>query len=185
MKEGISDIDLRIRTINSAIATKFSGDENGCKTTLESLDWSAALRDFRLAISVLSDNFPAAAELMISIGKRGELVDELAYHDWPLFYKFRESPDFLSAYATVYGISFIKEALRHTAEAVQSTQAEFDKGLEAIDIQPKVVAATGSKEIATAKSAPAKRRTNAQKPKVVDVAANVIKQTRRKAAGIK
>lgn len=184
MKEGISDMGLRIRTINSAIATKFSGDENGCKTILESLDWSAALRDFRLAIAVLSDNFPAAAELMISIGKRGELVNELAYHEWPLFHVFRESPDFLSAYSTVYGISFISEALRHKAEAVQSTQAEFDKGLEAIDIQPKVVAATGSNEIATVKSAPAKRRTNVKKPKGVDATANVKKPTRRKATGI-
>jgi hypothetical protein len=184
MKEGISDMDLRIRTINTAIATKFSGDKNGCKTTLESLDWSAALRDFRLAIAVLSDDFPAAAELMISIGKRGELVNELAYHEWPLFHAFRESPDFLSAYSTVYGISFIKEALRHQAEAVQSTQAAFDKGLEAIDIQPKVVAATGSNEIATVKSAPAKRRTNVKKPKGVDATATVKKPTRRKAIGI-
>jgi hypothetical protein len=184
MKEGISDMDLRIRTINSAIATKFSGDKNGCKTILESLDWSAALIDFRLAIAVLSDDFPAAAELMISIGKRGELVNELAYHEWPLFHVFRESPDFLTAYATVYEISFIKEALRHQAEAVQSTQAEFDKGLEAIDIQPKVVAATVPNEAANVKSAPAKVRKNVKKPKGADPTANVKEPTRRKATGI-
>ncbi len=165
MKDGISDMDLRIRTINTAIATKFSGDEAGCKATLKSLDWTAALRDFRLAIAVLSDDFPAAAELMISIGKRGELVAELAYHDWPLFHKFRESPEFLNAYATVYGISFITEAIRHKAEAVQSNQAEFDKGMEAIDIHPKAVPATDSEEIAAAKSAPTRRRTSAKTKK--------------------
>ena len=184
MKEGISDMDLRIRTINTAIATKFSGDEDGCKATLKSLDWTAALRDFRLAIAVLSDDFHAAAELMISIGKRGELVDELAYHDWPLFHKFRESPEFLNAYATVYGISFITEALRHKAEAVQSNQAEFDKGLEAIDIHPKEVQETGLKEIAPAKSAPTRKRTNAKTPKVVDVAWNAQEPSRRKATEI-
>lgn len=126
MKEKISDMDLRIRTINCAIAAKFSENEVVCKKIIGSLDWSAALRDFKLAILVLSDKFSEAADLMISIGRRGEILDELSYHDWPLFYKFRESSEFLNAYEIIYNISFISESIRHKTEAVEATQAEFN-----------------------------------------------------------
>jgi predicted RNase H-like nuclease len=135
MKYQISDIDLRIRTINAAIAMKFSGNEDGCKKILKLLDWTAALRDFRLAIAVLSDNYSKAAELMISIGKRGELVEEVSYHNWPLFQKFRESEEFLRAYFDVYGTSFITESIRHTTEVAEANQAAFDKGLDTVDVQ--------------------------------------------------
>ncbi|MFZ3084849.1 hypothetical protein [Rhodoferax ferrireducens] len=104
MKDSISELDLRIRTINAAIAAKFSGNEDGCKAALKSLDWTATYRDFKLAIAVLNDDFPAAAGMMKLIGKQGELFEELSYHDWPLFHKFRESPEFLNAYAEVYGM---------------------------------------------------------------------------------
>ena len=168
MKDGISDIALRIRTINTAIAAKFSGSDEDCKAALKSLDWTAALRDFRLAIAVLTDDFPAAAAMMKSIGKRGELVKELAYHDWPLFHKFRESPEFLSTYAEVYGISFLTEAIRHKTEAVQSSQAEFDKGMETVDVNPKEVQSTGSEKVARARAVTAKRRPSAKTSELVN-----------------
>lgn len=135
MTDEISDLDLRIRTINAAIATKFSGNEVGCKEILKSLDWTAALRDFKLAIAVLSDDFSEAANLMISIGKSGELVSELAYHDWPLFHKFRESSQFLTAYAEIYEVSFIAESIRHKTEAVEANQAALERGMETVDSQ--------------------------------------------------
>lgn len=167
MKYQISDMDLRIRTINAAIAMKFSGNEDGCKKLLKLLDWTAALRDFRLAIAVLSDDYSKAAELMISIGKSGELVEELAYHDWPLFYKFRESDEFLKAYFEVYGTSFIAESIRHTTEAAEANQAAFDKGLDPIDLQEGSIRTT---EVTTAsiaekpkrKATPSKRKSSTQ-----------------------
>jgi len=152
MQDGITDISLRIRTVNAAIAAKFSGDEVACQLALKSLDWSASYRDFRLAIAVLSDDFSAAAELMISIGKTGEIFEELSYHNWPLFHKFRESPEFLNAYMQVYGVSFIAEAVRHQTEAAQSSQAELDKGMDAIDVQPKRVRAKKSNRTSTGNS---------------------------------
>lgn len=144
MKEKISDIDLRIRSINCAIAAKFSGDEDSCRKIIGSLDWTASLRDFQLAILVLSDKFSEAAELMLSIGRRGEILDELSYHDWPLFYKFRESPDFLGAYEKIYGISFISESIRHKTEAVEATQAEFNNGERKAGV-PEDIKASSSK----------------------------------------
>lgn len=167
MKYQISDMDLRIRTINAAIAMKFSGNADGCKKLLQLLDWTAALRDFRLAIAVLSDDYSKAAELMISIGKRGELVEELAYHNWPLFHKFRESGEFLKAYFEVYGTSFIAESIRHTTEAAEANQAAFDKDLDPIDIQAGSIRMT---EVTTAsmaekpkrKATPSKKKSSTQ-----------------------
>ena len=163
MKYQISDMDLRIRTINAAIAMKFSGNEDGCKKLLKLLDWTAALRDFRLAIAVLSDDYSTAAKLMISIGKRGELVEELAYHNWPLFHKFRESDEFLKAYFEVYGTSFIAESIRHTTEAAEANQAAFDKGLDIIDVQAGSIPTT---EVTTASMAEKpKKKTSPSKKK--------------------
>ena len=181
MKESISELDLRIRTINTAIAAKFSGNEDGCKAALKSLDWTATYRDFKLALAVLNDDFPAAAAMMKLIGKQGELIEELSYHDWPLFHKFRESIEFLNAYAEVYGISFISEAIRHKTEAVQSSQAEFDKGMETVDVHPKAVQSTDSEELALAKNAPAKKRASAKTVDMVGSTTVAKKSTRRKA----
>lgn len=165
MKNQISDMDLRIRTINAAIAMKFSGDEEGCKKILNTLDWTAALRDFRLAIAVLSDDYSTAAKLMISIGKSGELVEEIAYHNWPLFHKFRESDEFLKAYFEVYGTSFIVESIRHTTEAAEANQAAFDKGLDTIDVQAdsirtKEFPATSTTAKEKRKSSPNRKKSN-------------------------
>ncbi|HRK38618.1 MAG TPA: hypothetical protein PK347_09525 [Burkholderiaceae bacterium] len=161
MKNQISDMDLRIRTVNAAIALKFSGNEDGCKKILQLLDWTAAIRDFRLAIAVLSDDYLTAAKLMISIGKRGELIEELAYHNWPLFHKFRESDEFLNAYFEVYGTSFIADSIRHTTEAAEANQAAFDKGLDTIDVQADTVRTT---EVTTASMAEKpKRKTSPSK----------------------
>ena len=142
MKHQISDVDLRIRTINSAIAMKFSGNEDGCRKILKLLDWTAALRDFRLAIAVLSDDYLKAAELMNSIGKKGEFVTEISYHNWPLFHKFRESEEFLNTYLNIYGTSFIAESIRHTTQVAEANQAAFDRGMDAVEIQAEIINTT-------------------------------------------
>ncbi len=157
MKDGISDIELRLRTVNAAIAAKFSGDQVACNTILQSLDWSAAYRDFRLAIAVLNDDFISAAGMMKAIGRNGELVVELSYHDWPLFHKFKESPEFLEAYMAIYGVSYLAEAVRHKTEEAQSSQAEFDRGMETLDVHSKEVKAEVAMETPVKKVSRPKR----------------------------
>jgi hypothetical protein len=103
MRKGVSEINLRIRTVNVAIALKFAGREDESKRLLNSLDWSASYRDFKLAIFVLQDNFDEAVKLMRSIGKSGEILEQSAYYSWPLFHKFRERPEFYSTYQEIYG----------------------------------------------------------------------------------
>lgn len=103
MRKGVSEIDLRIRTVNVAIALKFSGKEEDAKRLLNSFDWTASYRDFKLAIFVLQDRFEEAIKLMLSIGRSGELINQSSYYTWPLFHKFRERPDFYSTYQEIYG----------------------------------------------------------------------------------
>ncbi len=106
MKRGVSEVDLRIRVVNSAIGLKFSGKDAEARKLLSSIDWSASYRDFKLAIAVLEERFEDAVSLMKSIGKRGEIVDQHGYHTWPLFSKFRERPEFYAAYLEIYDQPF-------------------------------------------------------------------------------
>jgi hypothetical protein len=103
MRKGVSEINLRIRTVNVAIALKFSGREDEANRVLNSLDWSASYRDFKLAIFVLQDKFEEAVKLMRSIGRSGEILEQSSYYTWPLFHKFRERPEFYSTYHEIYG----------------------------------------------------------------------------------
>jgi len=106
MRKGVSEIDLRVRLVNVAIALKFSGRPEEALRLLRSIDWSASYRDFKLAIAVLEEKYDEAVKIMKSIGKSGEIIDETSYHTWPLFTKFREQPGFFSAYESIYGEPF-------------------------------------------------------------------------------
>lgn len=122
MKKNISDIDLRIRVINVSIALKFSGRFDNAKKILNNIDWTASYRDFKLALHVLNDSFDEAVELMKSIGKSGEIIDQHSYHSWPLFHKFRERPEFYATYETIYGDTYFS-VVPSTASTVEKEAA--------------------------------------------------------------
>lgn len=103
MRRGITEIALRIRVINVSIALKFAERENDARKLLNSFDWTASYRDFKLAILVLQDEFTEAVKIMQSIGKSGEILNQSSYHSWPLFHKFRERPEFYTTYESIYG----------------------------------------------------------------------------------
>lgn len=96
----------RIFAVNYAIALKEIGKGGAAKNILDRKDWTASIYDFRLAYAVLTDNFEEAKELMKKIGKQGGLINELSYHDWPLFREFRESDEFFCGYEEVYGYKY-------------------------------------------------------------------------------
>jgi len=98
---------------------KFGRRPKEAEEVLSKMDWSATLTDFKLAEAVLHKDYDKAARIMKRIGKEGELVHEYAYHDWPLFRKFRESKLFLKAYEGVYGHSFAAES-QHIAETIKT-----------------------------------------------------------------
>lgn len=106
MRKNLTEIDARIRIVNVAIAFKFAEQGDRAQKLLSSVDWSASYRDFKLALHVLDDKFEEAIELMRRIGKSGEILDQTAYHSWPLFHKFRERPEFYQTYEEIYGEPF-------------------------------------------------------------------------------
>lgn len=140
MLRKMSDMNRRVLTINTAIALKFSAEEVAAQTLLDSCDWSAAMPEFRLAVAVLKDNFSEAVEIMKKIGPEGDLLDQTAYHEWPLFHKFREREDFYSVYEEIYGKPY-KQVPIDLAD--ESTPAEEGGG--SVELGPSVKQQAASK----------------------------------------
>lgn len=131
MLNGASDIQRRIRLVNTAIALKNLQKMEEMNRLLSSVDWSASVRDFRFAVCILRDQLDDAVSIMKQIGKRGELVHEIAYHQWPLFNEFRGNPLFLTAYQEVFGYPFYLKAEKNAEEArsrLEKTKAVDEQG---------------------------------------------------------
>jgi len=101
-----SDEFKRIFTINLAIALIEINKKTHAIKVLDDLDWSATSYDFKIAYAVLTEDFGEACEIMKKMGKEGNIIAELAYHDWPLFKNFRNREDFFDAYYEVYGYPY-------------------------------------------------------------------------------
>lgn len=119
MLSGATDVQKRIRLINTAIALKNLKKTDEMKKIITSVDWSASVRDFRLAVCVINDEIDEAISMMKQIGKKGEMIHEIAYHQWPLFNSFREDQRFHQAYEEIYGYPFFLKAER-SAEVARS-----------------------------------------------------------------
>ncbi len=115
----------RIFTVNYAIALKAIGKSNPAKNVLDGKDWSAATYDFKLAYAVLTEDFIQARSLMEKIGKNGDLIQELAYHEWPLFRDFRDRDEFFEGYSAVYGYKYSSK-LSSLAEEKKAEVEETD-----------------------------------------------------------
>jgi len=127
----ISDDQMeRIFTVNYAIALKAIGKSSAAKKVLDKKDWSACSFDFSLAYSVICDDFKKAGETMNRLGKDGELISEMAYHDWPLFRDFRNRPEFFDNYEQVYGYKYSAK-LSSLAEETTIEAMEPDENEEA------------------------------------------------------
>lgn len=96
----------RIFSVNYAIALKAISKGKAAKNVLDKKDWSATSYDFKLAYSVLCEDYEEAGKLMNKVGKEGELISEIAYHDWPLFREFRDRVEFFENYESVYGYKY-------------------------------------------------------------------------------
>lgn len=107
-KKSSDQID-RIYTVNYAIALSAINNRKAAKNELDKKDWSATTYDFKLAYAVLTENYLDARKLMEKIGKEGELINEMAYHDWPLFRDFRDTEEFSEGYSVVYGYKYLSK----------------------------------------------------------------------------
>ncbi|WP_156968980.1 hypothetical protein [Arenimonas metalli] len=128
-----SDLSKKIATINLCIALKGSGSD-AYKQKLEAVDWSSSLPEFKLACAVLECRWGDSVELMHRIGMKGEILNELSYHAWPLFREFRGERQFLDNYALIYGRPFERAAedvLGEEAVQLKVDTAAVDAGVPA------------------------------------------------------
>jgi hypothetical protein len=123
-----SDLVKKMIVINYAQALKRGGSSKQAQELLDSIDWSAAAADFKLAQAVLTDGFDCAAKLMISIGKRGDWINEESYHVWPLFLEFRETDLFGKAYQQIFGYPFAKKVIEEAVVASQGASEQLKIG---------------------------------------------------------
>lgn len=151
MLKGIREDSKMIRVVNMAIAYKNQHENKKALEVLDSIDWSACIRDFKLANAILRDNYKGAAELMLLIGKSGEMVNEFAYYHWPLFEEARGTVEFQQAYEQLYGYPF-KDAVRKEANekihvASDSIDEQKDKKRKKkSDVTPKLAKIKNAKK---------------------------------------
>lgn len=101
--------------INKSQAYKWLDQQDKCEKIIKSIDWSSKSLKLCMARDVLLENYDNAVRTMKRIGNSGE-VTILDYHDWPLFKKFRATPEFLGSYQEVFGKEFV-----YTQSEVSST----------------------------------------------------------------
>jgi hypothetical protein len=102
----VVDRQIRVSRINYAQALKWSGDDAGARKVLDAVDWSSSIRDLRLGVEVLRENYDDAAKLMREIGRQGEIVEENGYREWPVFRQFRKTKEFADAFRDVFGTDY-------------------------------------------------------------------------------
>lgn len=92
--------------INYAEALYYSGEKGKCRQFLDDLDFSGSALAFRLAKSVLIEDYETAVALMGRIGTNAEILGKDSYHSWPLFNDFRNSDLFKTKYEAIFGKTF-------------------------------------------------------------------------------
>ena len=115
----------RIFSVNHAIALNAMDKRKAAKAILDKKDWSATTYDFKLAYSILTNDYTEAEAIMCKLGKEGELINELSYHDWPLFREFRDSMQFFRGYEQVYGYKYSSK-LNEIAETKKAEVEESE-----------------------------------------------------------
>jgi hypothetical protein len=123
-KNWATDRNRRTILVNYVQALKRDGAVKEAQKVLASVDWTAASPEFQLADQVLRENYDAAAETMIAIGSRHPMLQEHAYHIWPLFLEFRETKQFADAYARVFGHTYSAKLGAEVAEAQRDAVQE-------------------------------------------------------------
>jgi hypothetical protein len=125
-KNLFSDLYKRMAIMNFAIALKHRNKIDEMKKALLAHDWSASIPEFRLAEAVLCGRTDEACQIIKSIGPKGQLISENAYHSWPLFRDLREDPKFHDAYESVYGYPFVSKVQLATREERNAIELSAD-----------------------------------------------------------
>ena len=126
--KNIDDITKKIRIINTAIGLISVNQKEAAMKLIDEHDWSSSIRDFRLAVMVLKEDYLAASEFMREIGKKGELIEQMSYHGWPIFKEFSKCSEFKRAYENIYGISFDEKTSEEATIQSEKIMSEEEIG---------------------------------------------------------
>lgn len=118
-----SDTIKRFMIINLAQAYKRSERKEKCEEILKRYDWSATSYNFKLAVSVLKEEYEESVKLLkVSVG--ADDLDEQEIIEWPLFREFRKTEEFLEVFKEIFDKDY---ALQE-----ESMNQEFETHLDSI-----------------------------------------------------
>lgn len=130
-----SDVALRMIVVNHAISLCELDKPKDAVAVLQTLDWSAAPLDLRLANAVVRGEWRAAAALMEKIGKNGIWIKQDSYRSWPLMRRFRATSEFNQAYVRVYGAEFsapLERIVKTLEEKAREAERQVEEGGKAL-----------------------------------------------------
>lgn len=106
LKKWDSEINRLLFVVNRAQVHKWLDDESTCQKILANEDWSAVDDRLSLGVAVLKDDVDKAVALMRKLGE-SPLVPKDSYRQWPIFRRFRKTPQFMKAYRETFGEEFV------------------------------------------------------------------------------
>lgn len=115
IKAHSSEVFKLMLIVNRALAYKWAGNDKSAKRAMKGIDWAAKSDEFKLANSVINDDWPAAIKFMHQL-KGNDSVNKSAYRNWPLFKEWRKRPEFKKAYSEIFKENFDKAVEVNTKE---------------------------------------------------------------------
>lgn len=97
-----------IMIINQALAYKWSGDPQKANKIISQEDWSATMNKFKLAATVIEDDYDTAYKIMKQIGKDSTEVISYHYRTWSLFKAIKKEQKFLEVFEEIFGEPYEK-----------------------------------------------------------------------------
>lgn len=67
------------------------------------MNWIGWSNEYKLAVSVLNQDFQNAYSLMKEIGPENKRISSVEYRDWPLFIEIRKEDEFHKVYEEIFG----------------------------------------------------------------------------------
>jgi hypothetical protein len=126
-----NELSKNVFIINQALSKYLSGKKDLSDGILNQKDWSASNNSFKLAVSVLKENYQDVYELMKQIGM-SEDVPRHAYQTWPLFKKIREKQEFLETYKSIFNEDYkiIERPSKKILMMISDTEDAINKALK-------------------------------------------------------
>jgi len=102
LKKHGTEENKRMMIINQALAYKWTGNNEKARTIIKNEDWTATMLKFRLAETIILDDYEEAYKIMRVIGNSNEEVSITNYREWPLFKEIKREQNFLKLFEELF-----------------------------------------------------------------------------------